>query len=76
MSFQYFLKQFSALKFPFTATEYYMRVLKLCASAVRIKIMTVIDVKMGQNGRRSGSRSKSVLLGLESSCDLYRLQSL
>ena len=46
MSFQYFLKRFSALKFPSIATAYFAYYSR--PSVESIKLKTVIEAKMGQ----------------------------
>ena len=51
MSFQYFLKRGSALKFPLTATEQYgvcECAHKSVPSVESIKLMTIIEAKIGQ----------------------------
>ena len=50
VSFQYFLKRVSALKFPLDATEYHAY--KSVPSKESIKLMNIIEAKMGQIGRK------------------------
>ena len=51
VSFRYFLKRASAQKFPSTLTEYFAY--NSGPSVGSIKLKTIIETKMGQNGRRS-----------------------
>ena len=74
VSVQYFLKRGLALKFPLTETEYYAY--KSASSVESIKLMTIIEAKFGQNGRRSKCATLFALSGLESNYDLYRLQCI
>ena len=73
MSFQYFLKQVSARKFPLTATEKYGY--KSVPSVENIKLTTIIEAITGQNGRGLKCATLCELSGLESNYDLHRLQS-
>ena len=71
VSFQYFLKWVSALKFPLIATEYYAY--NSVSSVESIKILAIIvKAKMGQNGRRMHNLLSNYLIKL---CFIYRLQS-
>ena len=60
------------MKFPLIATEYYT--FKSVPSVESIKLMTIIEAKIGQNGR-SKVATLSALSGLQSNYDFYRLQS-
>ena len=44
-------------------------------SIERIKLMTIIEAEIGQNGRKQKYAALSALSGLELTYDLYRLQS-
>ena len=66
VNFQHFLKRVSVLKFSLTATEYQYHAYK------SIKLMTIIEAKIGLNGRRS---KFATLFLIESNFDLHRLQS-
>ena len=61
------------MKFPLTATEKYAY--KSVPSVESIKLTTIIEAKIGQNGRRSKCATLFALSGLELNYDLYRLQS-
>ena len=60
LSFQYFLKWFSATKLPLVAREYYAY--NNVPSVEKVKLLTVIEAKMGQTGRRSKLLNAQLLL--------------
>ena len=62
VSFQYFLKRVSALKFPLTATEQYVYISVLSVKSIKLKM--IIETKIGQNGRRSKCATFFALSGL------------
>ena len=70
---QYFVKRVLALKFPLTATEYYAYI--SVPSVESIKLMTIIEAKKGQFGRRPKCATLFALSGLKSNYDVCGLQS-
>ena len=59
MSFQYFLKRVSALKFSLNATEWYEYNIE--PSVESIKLMTIIEAKKGQNVKRKNCATLNYL---------------
>ena len=76
LSFQYFLKQFSALKFPVIATAYFAYYSRPNVESIKLK--TIIEEKWDKT--KEGKNAKLFIKlfafsGLESNYDLLRLQS-
>ena len=76
MSFQYFLKPGSALKFPSDATEYVAY--KSVPSVESIKLITIMKQEWDKTEEVQNAQlfiKLFSLSGLDSNYDLYRLQS-